>query len=124
MSSMYISTVFIFCVALNSFSAAEKNVHNTISRDEFEQMRNVIKMLQEKVQTQEARIVDLEKEIKALENGDKGSNKRLMTESRRQKLKGEEKQMQPHSSNHQKSEIIDLHDDGVKQKRPRMLISV
>lgn len=41
-------------------------------------------MLQEKVQIQEARIVDLEKEIKELKNGNEESSKRTMTESRRQ----------------------------------------
>lgn len=63
MSSTYISTVFIFCVALNSFSAAENNAHEEISRKEFEQMKNGMKMLLEKVQIQETRIMDLEMEI-------------------------------------------------------------
>lgn len=53
MSSTYISTVFIFCVALNPFSAAENNAHEEISREEFEQMKNGMKMLLEKVQIQE-----------------------------------------------------------------------
>lgn len=74
---MYIFIVFIFCVASNSFSAAENNAHNTISRDEFEQMKNVMRMLQDKVQIQETRIVDLEKEIEVLKNGDEGSSKRI-----------------------------------------------
>lgn len=89
MSSTYISTVFIFCVALNSFSAAENNAHEEISR-EFEQMKNGMKMLLEKVQIQETRIIDLEMEIEVLKNGDEGKNRRTVTESRRQE--GEMKQ--------------------------------
>lgn len=116
---MYIFIVFIFCVASNSFSAAENNAHNTISRDEFEQMKNVMRMLQEKVQIQETRIVDLEKEIEVLKNGDEGSSKRTMTVGRRQE--GEVKQLKFHSPKHQNSEVIDVL-DGVKQERPRMLI--
>lgn len=121
MSSLYILRVFIFFVALNSFSAAENNAHDAISRDEFEQMKNVMKMLQEKVQIQEARIVDLEKEIKELKNGNEESSKRTMTESRRQE--GEAKQLQFRSPKHQESEVIDVQEDGVKQERPRMLIA-
>lgn len=90
MSSTYISTVFIFCVALNSFSAAENNAHEEISREEFEQMKNGMKMLLEKVQIQETRIIDLEMEIEVLKNGDEGKNRRTVTESRRQE--GEMKQ--------------------------------
>lgn len=93
MSYMHISTAFVLYVAFNSFSAAEN-----IARDEFDQVKNVMKMLQEKVKTQEARIIDLEKEIEALKNGDEGSSKRAMTESRRQDEK--EKQPPPHSYNH------------------------
>lgn len=89
MSSTYISTVFIFCVALNSFSAAENNAHEEISREEFEQMKNGMKMLLEKVQIQETRIIDLEMEIEVLKNGE-GKNRRTVTESRRQE--GEMKQ--------------------------------
>lgn len=122
MSSLYILRVFIFFVALNSFSAAENNAHDAISRDEFEQMKNVMKMLQEKVQIQEARIVDLEKEIKELKNGNElESSKRIMTASRRQE--GEAKQLQFRSPKHQESEVIDVQEDGVKQERPRMLIA-
>lgn len=90
MSSTYISTVFIFCVALNPFSAAENNAHEEISRKEFEQMKNGMKMLLEKVQIQETRIIDLEMEIEVLKNGDDGKNRRTVTESRRQE--GEVKQ--------------------------------
>lgn len=90
MSSTYISTVFIFCVALNSFSAAENNAHEEISREEFEQMKNGMKMLLEKVQIQETRIMDLEMEIEVLKNGDEEKNRRTVTESRRQE--GEVKQ--------------------------------
>lgn len=90
MSSTYISTVFIFCVALNSFSAAENNAREEISREEFEQMKNGMKMLLEKVQIQETRIIDLEMEIEVLKNGDEGKNRRTVTESRRQE--GEMKQ--------------------------------
>lgn len=121
MSSLYILRVFIFFVVLNSFSAAENNAHDAISRDEFEQMKNVMKMLQEKVQIQEARIVDLEKEIKELKNGNEESSKRTMTASRRQE--GEGKQLQFRSPKHQESEVIDVQEDGVKQERPRMLIA-
>lgn len=121
MSSLYILRVFIFFVALNSFSAAENNAHDAISQDEFEQMKNVMKMLQEKVQMQEARIVDLEKEIKELKNGNEESSKRTMTASRRQE--GEGKQLQFRSPKHQESEVIDVQEDGVKQERPRMLIA-
>lgn len=121
MSSLYILRVFILFVALNSFSAAENNAHDAISRDEFEQMKNVMKMLQEKVQIQEARIVDLEKEIKELKNGNEESSKRTMTASRGQE--GERKQLQFRSPKHQESEVIDVQEDGVKQERPRMLIA-
>ncbi|XP_065937223.1 complement C1q tumor necrosis factor-related protein 3 [Magallana gigas] len=81
-------------------------------------MKNVMKMLQEKVQIQEARIVDLEKEIKELKNGNEESSKRTMTESRRQVE--EAKQLQFRSPKHQKSEAIDVQEDGVKQERPRV----
>lgn len=120
MSSLYILRVFIFFVALNSFSAAENNAHDAISRDEFEQMKNVMKILQEKVQMQEARIVDLEKEIKELKNGNEESSKRTMTASRRQE--GEAKQLQFRSPKHQESEVIDVQEDGVKQERPQVRI--
>nr|XP_011425121.2 uncharacterized protein LOC105326671 [Crassostrea gigas] len=83
-------------------------------------MKNVMKMLQEKVQIQEARIVDLEKEIKELKNGNEESSKRTMTESRRQEE--EAKQLQFRSPKHQKSEAIDVHEDGVKQERPQIRI--
>lgn len=121
MSSTYIVIFFIFFVALNSFSAAENNAHDAISRDEFEQMKNVMKMLLKKVQIQENRIVDLEMEIKELKNGNEESSKRTMTESRRQEE--EAKQLQFRSPKHQESEVIDVHEDGVKQERPRMLIA-
>lgn len=41
---MHISTAIGLFVALNSFSAAENIACNTISRDEFEQVKNVMKM--------------------------------------------------------------------------------
>lgn len=80
---MHISTAIGLFVALNSFSAAENIACNTISRDEFEQVKNVMKMLREKVKTQENKMIDRQKEIVALENGDKGLSKRTKTESRR-----------------------------------------
>ncbi|XP_052678040.1 complement C1q tumor necrosis factor-related protein 3-like [Crassostrea angulata] len=109
MSYMHISTAFVLYVAFNSFSAAEN-----IARNEFDQVKNVMKMLQEKVKTQEARIIDLEKEIEALKNGDEGSSKRAMTESRRQDEK--EKQPPPHSYNHQKGKMIDMQDNVNQEK--------
>lgn len=75
---------------MNPFSAAENNAHEEISRKEFEQMKNGMKMLLEKVQIQETRIIDLEMEIEVLKNGDDGKNRRTVTESRRQE--GEVKQ--------------------------------
>lgn len=75
---------------MNPFSAAENNAHEEISREEFEQMKNGMKMLLEKVQIQETRIIDLEMEIEVLKNGDDGKNRRTVTESRRQE--GEVKQ--------------------------------
>uniref|UniRef100_A0A8W8M301 C1q domain-containing protein n=1 Tax=Magallana gigas TaxID=29159 RepID=A0A8W8M301_MAGGI len=84
-------------------------------------MKNVMKMLQEKVQIQEARIVDLKKEIKELKNGNElESSKRIMTASRRQE--GEAKQLQFRSPKHQESEVIDVQEDGVKQERPQVRI--
>lgn len=76
--------------SIDSFSAAENNAHEEISREEFEQMKNGMKMLLEKVQIQETRIIDLEMEIEVLKNGDEGKNRRTVTESRRQE--GEMKQ--------------------------------
>lgn len=75
---------------MNSFSAAENNAHEKISRKEFEQMKNGMKMLLEKVQIQETRIMDLEMEIEVLKNGDEEKNRRTVTESRKQE--GEVKQ--------------------------------
>lgn len=115
---MHISTAFVLFVA--SLSAAENIACNTISRDELEQVKNVMKMLQEKVKTQMARIIDLEKEIEELKNGDKGLSKRAMTESRRQDEK--EKQPPPHSYNHQKSKIMDMQDN-VNQEKLGMFIT-
>lgn len=47
-------------------------------------------MLLEKVQIQEAKIIDLEMEIEVLKNGDEEKNRRTVRESRRQE--GEVKQ--------------------------------
>lgn len=72
---------------------------NTISWDEFEQVKHAMKMLHEKVKSQMARIIDLETEIEELKKGDKGLSKRAMTESRRQDEK-EKQPPPPHSYNH------------------------
>lgn len=80
---MHNLTAIILFEALNSFSAAENIACNTISRDEFKQVKNVMKMLREKVKTQENKMIDRQKEIVALKNGDKGMSKRTKTESRR-----------------------------------------
>lgn len=103
----HFSSLCIICSIV--FSCRNYFVCNTISRDEFDQVKNVMKMLQEKVKTQEARIIDLEQEIEALKNGDEGSSKRAMTESRRKDEK--EKQPPPHSYYYQKSKIMDMQDN-------------
>lgn len=71
---MYLSTDLILFVALNLVSAADKNAHNAISRDKFGQMKNVMKMLMEKVIVQEW--YTSKKEFLALKNGYEGTKKR------------------------------------------------